>query len=720
MEAVGARGLVHRLQFNGKQEGCVARSTRPHLRCPRNGQADELASSSVSVNMPLVALNKRLGRRQRLSPPSPDTGQQGGGASEIALLERPSTVGEGGEDTQLVGFMKMSFLSARWLASAFSLCLFGGASLANESSPQVVVTASRTAQILTDALPHTTVLGRDVIEQSQLVDLPSLLAREAGFQFTQNGGRGSQATAFLRGAASLQVLVLVDGMPMTKQDTTGAVSLEHIMLDQVDHIEIVRGNVSAIYGSGAIGGVIQVFTRQGQGAPTASVSTELGSLGSQRLLAGAQGKAGDWRYAVSAGTNSTRGINAINVVQGLNVNPDLDGYKNANYTLHVAYDLNAAHQMGLRANGSQGRFDYDVSDATYASTTDIHKGATQINNNALFWTARFSETWKSRIQVSDGKEKNTTETVGLYPLKTQALTHTQLMSWVNEFQFHNVTATLGMDRQLQAIEASDDYSALLKKRALNAIFAGGNYTLGVHSFQMNVRSDDVQDVGVRNSSYWGYGHELNAQWKWVAAHSTAFNIAPLGYLYDPSSGNPNLKPETAQTNEVGLQWANGPHRMRSTLFSTHTRDMLLYDMTTWQFNNVASVKNEGLETSYSGRLGTTDVRASLTLQHPINEATGQRLVRRAQTLASTSVSQLWGPWVLGASLRYTGARPDTLDNPELPSYTLVDLTARYPLSPEWVAFGRVENLTDKIYQTAYGYNQLPRTMTVGLTWKMKP
>ena len=122
---------------------------------------------------------------------------------------------------------------------AFSLAMLtAGAALAQSPSGQVVVTASRTEQILTDVLPHTTVLGRDAIEQSQVLDLPTLLAREAGFQFTQTGGTGSQATAFLRGAASLQVLVLVDGVPMTKQDTTGAVSLKHIMLDQVDRIEI--------------------------------------------------------------------------------------------------------------------------------------------------------------------------------------------------------------------------------------------------------------------------------------------------------------------------------------------------------------------------------------------------------------------------------------------------------------------------------------------------
>lgn len=621
--------------------------------------------------------------------------------------------------------MKKSIrLRARAFAPALSLLAMAcGATFAQDVTQQVVITASRTEQIITDVLPHTTVLGRDVIEQSQLMDLPSLLAREAGFQFTQNGGRGAQATAFLRGAASLQVLVLVDGVPMTKQDTTGAVSLEHIMLDQVDHIEIVRGNVSAIYGSGAVGGVIQVFTRQGNGEPTVYATAEAGSYGSQRSLAGTQGKVGDWHYAVSAGSNSTRGLSAINPAQGLNVNPDSDGYKNESYSLNLSYDLNKDHKIGLRSSGSNGRFDYDVSDATYAAPTDVNKGTTKINSNTLYWSARLSDKWKSRLNVSDSTERNTTATMGLYPLKTQAETHTQLLSWVNEFSLQDVVATLGWDRQLQAIDTSDDYlppTLLSKRRSANAVYGGLVYTRGADSFQVNLRNDDVQDIGVRNSTYFGYGHDLDRQWKLILTHSTAFNVASLGYLYDPYYGNPNLKPETAQTNEVGLQWAQENHRVRSTLFSTKTRDLLLYDTATSQFSNVSSAKNEGVETSYSGRFGRTDVRASLTLQNPVNEATGDRLVRRAQTLASTSVSHMLGSWTLGGSLRYTGSRPDTSGKPELPSYLLVDVTARYPLSKDWVAFGRLENLTDKNYQTAYSYNQLPRTFYVGVTWKMKP
>jgi vitamin B12 transporter len=170
---------------------------------------------------------------------------------------------------------------------------------------------------------------------------------------------------------------------------------------------------------------------------------------------------------------------------------------------------------------------------------------------------------------------------------------------------------------------------------------------------------------------------------------------------------------------VGVQWASGTHRLRSTLFDTRTKDLLLYDPRTWQFSNVSSAKNQGLETSYSGRIHSTDLRASVTLQNPLNEATGKQLVRRAKTLASASVSQTWGFMTLGGNVRYTGGRPDIEGKPSLDSYLLLDLTARYTLNRDWTLFGRIENATDSRYQTAFGYNQLPRTTTVGLSWKLK-
>jgi vitamin B12 transporter len=619
--------------------------------------------------------------------------------------------------------MKIRSIPARSIGIALPalslLNLLSSAALAQSIPTDVVVTASRTEQILTDVLPHTTVLGRDAIEQSQLSDLSSLLAREAGFQFTQSGGRGSQSTAFLRGAASLQVLVLVDGMPMTKQDTTGAVSLEHIMLDQVERVEIVRGNVSAIYGSGALGGVIQVFTRQGQAGPTFFATAESGSIGTLRQNLGTQGKNGAFGYAVSFGALSTRGINAANLLQTQNANADADGYRNDNHSVHLSYDLSPEHKVGLRSTLLNGRFDFDVA-GSFASPTDVHKGTTRIDTNTVYWSTRLNPVWTSRLNYSDNKERNTTDTVGAYSFSTQAETRTRMLSWTHQVNWQAVVLSAGIDHQTQGIQAGmDGVTDLTRQRSAKAVYGGLVYARSGHSAQFNVRHDHVEGLAGKDSVYLGYGYALNPEWKLIASHATAFNVPPLGYLYDPYSGNAALRPETAVTNEVGVQWASGPHRLRSTLFDTRTQDLLLYNMTTWQFSNVSSAKNQGFETSYSGRIHSTDLRASLTLQNPVNEATGQTLIRRAKTLASASVSQTLGLLALGGSIRYTGSRPDIEGQPGLSSYVLLDLTARYALTREWTLFGRIENATDSRYQTAFGYNQLPRTTTVGLSWKLK-
>lgn len=590
---------------------------------------------------------------------------------------------------------------------------------AQTAPSQIVVTASRTEQILTDVLPHTTVLGRDAIEQSQVLDLPSLLAREAGFQFTQSGGRGGQSTVFMRGAASLQVLVLVDGVPITKQDTTGAVSLEHIMLDQVERIEIVRGNVSAMHGGGAVGGVIQVFTRQGTGQPTMYAAAEQGSLGSQRANLGTSGSVGPFAYALSVSRTRTDGINALNLLQTTHANPDKDAYLNESHSLHLSYQLNAEHQMGLRSSSAKGHFDYDVS-GSFATPQDLHKGRTQLDSQTLYWAGRWSPQWTSRLSYSLAKEGNYTDTVGGYSFTTMAETQTRLLSWTHQFDLPSMVLSAGLDHQSQGIDmATDGVSGLSRERTAKAIFGGVVFKKEAHNIQLNLRRDDVQGLSAKDSVYVGYGYELNAQWKLIASHATAFNMPPLGYLFDPYSGNPDLRPESAKTQEVGVQWATGLHRLRSTWFVSRTHDLLLYDMNTWQFGNISSAKNKGLETSYSGRFNKTDWRASVTFQDPLNEGTGQRLIRRAKTMASLSVSQPMGLMTLGASIRYTGSRPDIEGVPHLPSNTLLDLTARYDLGRDWTLFGRVENATDSAYQTAYGYNQLPRTFTLGLRWKMK-
>ena len=593
--------------------------------------------------------------------------------------------------------------------------------LAQNTLPETVVTANRSAQLLTDALPHTTVIGRDVIGRSQAQDLPTLLASEAGFQFTQNGGKGTSSTLFLRGSASMQVLVLIDGVPLTKQDTTGAVSLEHIMLDQIERVEVVRGNVSAIYGSGAMGGVIQIFTRSGSGKPSAYVQTEVGSYGTARLATGASGQWGDTRFAFGLGRHVTSGFSAMNSAQFSSENPDADGYRNTNYNLALSQELIKGHTVGLRSQGSDGKFDADGGGGSSVVAGDIYKGRNKLDSWTLYSHNQISSDWRSEVTYSEGRERALYDaTLTSSPYSSDATTRSQTLNITQVLAVGTWLITAGAERQNQAIDATDNYATdLNRQRGISALFAGLSGNLGLNSLQLNMRHDAVEGMDSKSTGYAAYGYQITPAVKLIASLSTSFNLPPMGYLYDMYSGNPDLKPETARSKEVGIQWAQDKQVLRATFFDTRVINQLQYNFDTYLFDNISSASNKGLEVSYSGNMYGADLRASLTLQDPMNESTGEQLVRRAKTMASLGASMPWGSWTLGGDLRYTGARPDTSVNPDLAAYMVANLTARYALTPQVALTGRIENVLDQQYQTAYGYNQSGRAVYVGAIWSPK-
>lgn len=616
--------------------------------------------------------------------------------------------------------MNFRFLNVtRVVFSVLLTAVFPVWAAAQASLPDVVVTASLSEQVVRDAIPFSTVLGRDVIEQSQAIDLPSLLRHEAGFQFTQNGGPGQTSTLFLRGSASMQVLVLIDGVAMTKQDASGAVSLEHIMLDQVDHVEIVHGNVSAIYGSGAIGGVIQIFTRQGSHQPSASAKLELGSRGSVRASTAIAGQSGDTMYSFGASHFQTNGISAMNTVQYPNENPDADGYRNSSYSLSLRQAWAPGQSIGFKAEGFNGQFETDG--GGFGAATEIYKGASQRNNWTLDSRNQWSSDWRSELSLRNGREHSVYNALQTsFPYQSAHVTNTNTLNWTNFLTRGNWLWTAGFEAQHQSLDASDNTpSQLAKSREVLAAFGGLTAVQGKHSWQLNLRQDHVDDLGDKATGYAGYGYQFTTQWKWLASASTAFNWPPLGYVYDPWFGNPDLKPETAHSVETGLQWISEKTMVRGTVFQTRTRDLLQYDFSTSTFANISRSHNEGFELTASGPLTSGNWRASVTRQHPLDESTGQQLARRARSMASLGVHMPWAGWGWGANLNYTGARPDIGSHPEMKAYALVNISAHKALSRGLELTARIDNMTNRQYQTAYGYKQPGRMVHVGLKWQQR-
>jgi len=641
---------------------------------------------------------------------------------------RPCAVGEDGKGSCLfVIIMKSRAVSLRLtVLSLACAAAFPSLSQTSNTLAETVVTATRNPQLLTSTMSHTTVIGRADIDRSQASDLVTLLQREAGLQRTQNGGVGTVSSIFMRGAPSLQTLVLIDGVPLNKQDASGAVSLEHLMLDNIDRVEIVRGNVSAIYGSGAIGGVIQIFTRSGTQAPSASLGFELGPRSTRKMSAHVGTQVADTSLSAGVSRYTTDGFSSINTQQQPSANADADGYNNTSVNLSLVHRLSAGHQLGARMSRSSGETEYDNS---FGAATDLQSSSTRLQQFSVFSDNTWG-TWRSRLTLSEQSDRSTTEDNGFYGSRDQFRTRSTVLSWVNNLALGgDWLATGGLERQKQRADTATTSaygSPYNVSRHTSALFGGVEGPLGGGNVQLNARHDRVGELS-KSTGYLGYSFPVTEQVKLIASTSTAFNAPPLGYLYAPSYGNPNLKPERARSHELGALFERGAHLLRATYFNTRVKDQLDYDNAAFAFANLGRTSNKGLEVSYKGKLGDTSVRAGLTLQDPRNEITDQALSRRAKTLWSVGVSLPVAGWLVDADLRHSGSRPDRYSDPAtfstvntaLKAYSVLDLALSYKLRPDWELRARIDNVTDASYQSVYGYNQQPRSLYVGLTWRPK-
>lgn len=586
---------------------------------------------------------------------------------------------------------------------------------AQPADDPVVVTASRTEQRLRDAIPHTTVLTRQDIRDSLAVDLPTLLRREAGIEISQSGGLGGNASLFARGGRSAQTLVLIDGVRV-EDAGFGTTAIQHLMLDDIDRIEIARGNVSSLYGSGAIGGVVQVFTRRGSGTPAPYGEATVGSRDTTKLTAGYGGEFGDTRLNVSALRLDTRGFSAIDPRFAPLANPDDDGYRNESVSASLAQRLGANHEVGVRLLRTRAKIDYDDS---FTGPTSVQTADQDLGMAQLYWDAQVLERWKSRITVGQGTDYRTDFLDGAFAFRSN--TRSRQLIWNNDV---SLAPAHGVALSLERLEQEMDNSTFgSKKRDANSVRLGYLGRFGAHSLQANVRNDKYSDFGNADTYFLGYGFDLTDAWRLTASTSTAFRAPTFQDLFG-FGGNPQLRPERARTNELGVQWASGTNRVRTVAFHTDYQDAITFDNATFTVQNVRKAKVTGVETSYSGRVARIDLRAALTLQDAVEQEPDdieRAAIRRAKAFGSITAFRNFGRLRLGGELLASGPRPDvdiaTFERTELASYTVVNLLARYELNKNLYFAARLENAFDEEYQLVHGFNTAPRGFFVSVGWQ---
>ncbi|MGD9841529.1 MAG: TonB-dependent receptor [Steroidobacteraceae bacterium] len=617
----------------------------------------------------------------------------------------------------------MSFVFRISAAAAALSCLSATQVLAADELEakleSVVVTATRTAQPISEVIGSVTVITREQIEQRQAQSLQDLLRGELGIDITNSGGAGKLSSLFLRGANSSQTLILVDGIRLGSA-TAGITSFELIPIEQIERIEIVRGPRSSLYGSDAMGGVIQIFTRSSDGF-NASIGT--GSYSTQNYSTGfgMQGEA--LRFSVNGNYTQTEGFDSCKgTFSGgcYTIEPDKDGYRNSSASARLGYAFGKLADLELSTLYAQGYTEFDgdsVNESRFRNSAPSLK-LHLIPTDSLSITLLGGITQDKSDNFKDGIFKSR--------FNTEKRNAGAQIDWrLGQQQF-----SIGADYLNDIVDSDTDFTST--ERDNTGVFVQYLGKLGTHELSASARRDDNQQFGNHNTG--------NAGWKWFvmeralainAGWGKAFHAPSFNDLYYPadafSAGNPNLKPERSQSYELGvsgnLSWLSWSLQG----FSTRISDLIDWIPDASFFyspNNVSAARLQGAELSLNGQWDKLTAGLNYTAQDPRSRETGVNhdhlLARRARQSGRIDLGYDFGAAQIGSSINVTGKRFDDLANTQvMGGYTTVDFKASVDLSKDFALQVKLGNFFDRQYETARYYSQEGRSIYLTLRYQPK-
>ncbi len=607
------------------------------------------------------------------------------------------------------------------LALAHALPLWA-AEDAKSQLDRVIVTGSRSPVTLRDTLASATVIDRAEIERLQARNLQDLLRGRAGLFFSNNGGQGKATSLFMRGAESDHVLVLVDGVRMGPA-SSGGFSWQDLPIEQVERVEIVRGPYSSLYGSEAIGGVIQIFTRRAHRPLQPSFSLGIGSEGSQTASAGLSGQSAQGWYAVNLAQQKTDGFNACRgraavgswgqpgYVAGAGCfadDPDRDGYRNRSASLRGGLSFADGWQVDANALLVRAR---NVFDGSFVNEAEVRQrvlaaGVQQQVNEHWHWSLRLGRSADHAENYKDGIWRSTFNTD-----RSQA-------GWQANVKLGQGQVVAGFDWQRDDLESDTAYSQT--RRDNRAIFVETRQAFGRHAVQVSARHDHTRQFGGKGTGSVQWGWQLNDALRLSAGWGTAFKAPTFNELYYPGYGNAALKPETSRSIELGLRGEHGWGSWHLQAYENRVDNLIAHDASIFAPGNVDRARIRGAELSGETAFAGWQLRAAFTYLQPKNESAGQYgkwLPRRARQSGRVDIERSFGDVELGLTVVGAGKRYDDLANRRpLAGYGSTDLRLGWRFAPGWQVQAALENVFDKAYETAEFYPQPGRTWLVTLRY----
>ena len=621
---------------------------------------------------------------------------------------------------------------AVFLVGLFSL-LAGGGALAQESTEgerlTILITASRFAETVDETLAPVTLITREDIEEKQASTVEEVLRTVPGLTLANTGGVGQQTSLFLRGTESNHVLVLIDGVKVGNA-TSGSTPFEHLPLDQIEKIEVVRGPRSSLYGSEAIGGVIQIFTRKGRGS-RAQFSVGVGSHNTRKTNFGVSHGERDAWFNLGISTESSDGYDACSDFAGCYADePDDDGYKNLSTSLRGGVSLSEAVSIEGNFLESESETEFDGGSQNESETVTRVAGVKLTFND--------NETRSSSLTLARSQDQSDSFKDGTYS-STFDTTRDQI-SWQGDVRVNDRNRLIvGVDYLNDKIDGGNgggEYD--VDSRDNVGVFALWRTQVRANDWEWSLRKDDNQQFGTHNTGSVAWGRDVGDGKRITASYGTAFAAPTFNDLYYPESvncdppspsiylSNPNLEPEQSKSFNLGLSQSKGNGRMSVNLFRTEINGLIASDnvgkkeycrgeVDVNQSINIKKAKITGIEISGDLRAGAWDLSASATMQKSINAKTKEDLLRRPRRKMDLDVSHRFGKYRIGANLYSQSGSKDTGDA-DIDGFATLNLRAEARWHKNWNAEIKINNVTDTDFETAAGYPQDGRNLMATLRY----
>ena len=626
-------------------------------------------------------------------------------------------------------FMKNCTNRARFATLSLAL----GAALSAQAQSQLqlpnqVVTATRVATAVTDTIADVSIIDRATLELAGQTSLREVLSQQPGVQTASSGSYRSTAGIFLRGSVTSQTLVLIDGVRVGSA-TSGGASLENIPLSRIERIEILRGAASALYGPDAVGGVIQIFTREASPGLQMDASVGVGTDGQQQAGASLRGSDGALGYSLGVSREKASGISVIsNPISG-SYNPDEDGFSSSSVDAKLSARLNREHAVSVSLLRSDSDYQFDSvpfpNPLGLTRITSEARAKVGLANATLKWDAQWLTLWHSTVTIGSSDEQSLADYFrladGAFGGNTRFNTSRRQATWQNDITFGKDVLSVMLEGRNETVDSNTAYT--VTSRDVRSALASYAVNRPAWNTLVVARNDDNSQFGNFNNWALSGGYRVTDSMRAVASVGTSFQAPSFNQLYYPGFGNPSLQPQRNRATELGLKYHLGSVSLGAVAYNNDIQGFIV--PTTNVQSSLAVLR--GITLSGDVQTGDTGFSVSYDYADPRSysafaASNDLRLVRVARNMLNARVTHRLGDVNVFAELKLSGDREDNnlsfSGRDLLPGYTLLNVGANWRVQKNVLLLARINNMTDAQYQLANGFSMPGRNLFVSMNWEM--